>query len=54
MGYDSVDATVQGIQEGFPAREGYTGSVLVTRYNLNDEEIQAVLNPGRDNPLTDT
>lgn len=54
MGYDGVNAAVQAIREGAPPEGGDTGSVLVTQDNLNDEEIQAVLNPSCDNPPTDT
>jgi len=54
MGYGGVNAAVQVIWEGSPAGDGDTGSVLVTRDNLDDEEIQAFLNSGCDNPPTGT
>ncbi len=54
MGYDGVNAAVQGIREGTPPEGGDTGSVLVTQDNLNDDEIQAVLNPTCDDPPTQT
>ncbi len=52
MGYDDVNAAVREIREGSP--DGDTGSILATRENLDDEEIQAVLNPSCDSPPTDT
>jgi len=54
MGYDGVNAAVQGIRRGTPPEGGDTGSVLVTQDNLNDDEIQAVLNPTCDDPPTQT
>jgi ribose transport system substrate-binding protein len=45
---------VQGIRRGTPPEGGDTGSVLVTQDNLNDDEIQAVLNPSCADPPTQT
>jgi ribose transport system substrate-binding protein len=54
MGYDGVNAAVEEIRTGTPSSGGDTGSVLVTQDNMNNDEIQAVLNPSCDNPPTKT
>jgi ribose transport system substrate-binding protein len=54
MGYDGVNAAVEAIRTGTPSSGGDTGSVLVTKDNMNNDEIQAVLNPSCDNPPTKT
>jgi ribose transport system substrate-binding protein len=54
MGYDGVNAAVEEIRMGTPSSGGDTGSVLVTQDNMNNDEIQAVLNPSCDNPPTKT
>jgi len=51
-GYDGVNAAVEMIREGIQVEGADTGSILVTQENPNDSEVQAVLYPSCDNPLT--
>ncbi|MBA2691989.1 MAG: substrate-binding domain-containing protein [Rubrobacter sp.] len=53
MGYDGTNAAVEEIRTGESVEGGDTGSTLVTQDNIDDEEVQAVLNPSCDNPPTD-
>jgi ribose transport system substrate-binding protein len=50
MGYEGVDAVVKMIRTGKNVEGEDTGSFLVTKDNLNDPEIQAVLHPSCENP----
>ncbi|MGH3089812.1 MAG: ABC transporter substrate-binding protein [Rubrobacteraceae bacterium] len=50
MGYDGVDAAVRIIREGASVESEDTGSTIVTRENLSDPEVQAVLNPSCEDP----
>ncbi|QIN79558.1 substrate-binding domain-containing protein [Rubrobacter marinus] len=52
MGFDGVNAAVGAIREGAAPESGDTGATLVTQENLNDEEVQAVLQPSCENPPT--
>ena len=50
MGYEGVEAAVKTIRTGNGVEGGDTGSYLVTKDNVNDPEIQAVLRPTCENP----
>jgi ribose transport system substrate-binding protein len=50
MGYEGVEAAVKTIRTGNGVEGGDTGSYLVTKDNVNDPEIQAVLRPSCENP----
>jgi ribose transport system substrate-binding protein len=50
MGYEGVDAAVKIIRTGKSVEGEDTGSFLVTKDNLDDPEIQAVLHPSCENP----
>jgi ribose transport system substrate-binding protein len=50
MGYDGTNAAIDIIREGAKVESEDTGSTIVTRDNLDDEEVQSVLNPSCDNP----
>lgn len=52
MGYDGVNAAVGAIREGEQLKSGDTGATLVTKENLKDPEVQAVLKPSCENPPT--
>ncbi len=55
MGYDGANAAIEEIRTGESADTGGdTGATLVTQDNIDNEEVQAVLNPSCDNPPTDT
>jgi len=50
MGYEGVEAAAKTIRTGNGVEGGDTGSYLVTKDNVNDPEIQAVLRPSCENP----
>jgi ribose transport system substrate-binding protein len=50
MGYDGTNAAVKMIREGATVESQDTGSTIVTKDNLNDPEVQAVLKPSCENP----
>src|SRR3712207_258761 len=50
MGYDGARAAVEIIREGANVESQDTGATIVTKENLEDEEVQSVLNPSCDNP----
>jgi ribose transport system substrate-binding protein len=50
MGYDGVNAAVKIVREGATVEGQDTGATIVTRDNLEDEEVQSVLNPSCENP----
>ena len=50
MGYDGTNAAVKIIREGAQVESQDTGATIVTKDNLEDEEVQSVLNPSCDNP----
>ncbi len=52
MGYDGANAAIEEIRTGEGVEGGDTGATLVTQDNIDDEEVQAVLNPSCDNPPT--
>lgn len=53
MGYDGTNAAIGEIRTGEPVEGGDTGATLVTQENIDDEEVQAVLDPSCENPPTD-
>lgn len=53
MGYDGVNAAVDKIRDGADIQDGDTGATIVTQENIDDEEVQAVLDPSCENPPTD-
>ncbi len=50
MGYDGTNAAIEIVRSGDPVEGGDTGSVLITRDNVDDEEVQAILNPSCEDP----
>lgn len=52
MGFEGVNAAVQMIRQGKQVQSGDTGVTIVTKENLDDPEVQAVLNPSCENPPT--
>lgn len=54
MGYDGANAAIEEIRTGESVESGDTGATLVTQENIDDEEVQAVLDPSCDNPPTGT
>jgi ribose transport system substrate-binding protein len=50
MGYDGTNAAVKIIREGAKVESQDTGATIVTKDNLEDEEVQSVLNPSCENP----
>jgi ribose transport system substrate-binding protein len=50
MGYKGVSAVIKMVREGAPAKSEDTGGSLVTRENLREPEIKAVLEPSCANP----
>jgi ribose transport system substrate-binding protein len=50
MGYDGTNAAVKIVREGATVESQDTGATIVTKDNLEDEEVQTVLNPSCDNP----
>jgi ribose transport system substrate-binding protein len=52
MGYDGVNAAVTMIRKGKPVSSADTGVTFVTKDNLGDPDVQAVLKPSCDNPPT--
>ena len=50
MGYDGVNAAVKIVREGATVESQDTGATIVTRDNLQDEQVQSVLNPSCENP----
>ena len=55
MGYDGVNLAVKGIRNPDAKLQSIdTGAALITKDNVNDPEIKALLNPSCDNPPTKT
>jgi len=55
MGYDGVNLAVKGVRNPDAKLQSIdTGAALITKENVNDPEIQALLNPSCDNPPTKT
>ncbi len=52
MGYDGANAAIEEVRTGEGVEGGDTGATLVTQDNIDDEEVQAVLNPSCDDPPT--
>lgn len=52
MGYAGVSAAIEMIRTGESVEGGDTGSILVTRDNVDSEDVQATLNPSCENPPT--
>ena len=50
MGFDGVNAAVEMIRTGETVEGGDTGATIVTKQNVDDQEVQAVLNPSCENP----
>ena len=50
MGYDSVTAMVKQIRGGAKSRNEDTGVTLVTKDNINDSKVKAVMTPSCSNP----
>src|SRR5258708_25142410 len=50
MGYDSLNAIVKIIRQHATFTSEDTGVTFVTKHNLNDSSVQAVLNPSCQNP----
>ena len=50
MGYDGTNAAVKIVREGATVESQDTGATIVTKDNLQDEEVQSVLNPSCENP----
>jgi ribose transport system substrate-binding protein len=50
MGYEGVDAAVKIIRTGKKVESEDTGSFLITKDNVDDPKIQAVLHPSCENP----
>ncbi len=50
MGYDGVNAAIKMVRQGAEVQGQDTGATIVTKNNLNDPEVQAVLNPSCENP----
>ncbi|CAN5876526.1 ABC transporter substrate-binding protein [soil metagenome] len=54
MGYDGVNSAVKNLRQGAKLQSVDTGAALITKDNVNDPEIKALLNPSCDNPPTKT
>jgi ribose transport system substrate-binding protein len=55
MGYDGVNLAVKGIRNPDTKLQSIdTGAALITKDNVDDPEIKALLNPSCDNPPTKT
>lgn len=54
MGYDGVNSAVKNIRQGAKLQNIDTGAALITKDNVNDKEIKALLKPSCDNPPTST
>ena len=52
MGYEGVEAAVRKIRENADIESQNTSVTLVTRDNVDDPEVQAVLHPSCENPPT--
>ena len=52
MGFKGVNGVVDMIRNGAKPKSEDTGSTVVTKENLNSDEVQAVLKPSCDNPPT--
>jgi ribose transport system substrate-binding protein len=52
MGYDAVNAIVKRIRNGQKSRGEDTGVTFVTKQNINDPKVQALLKPSCANPPT--
>jgi ribose transport system substrate-binding protein len=52
MGYDGVNSAVKNIRQG--AKLQNIDTALITKDNVNDKEIKALLKPSCDNPPTST
>nr|BBH93173.1 ABC transporter substrate-binding protein [Thermogemmatispora argillosa] len=50
MGYDSVNAMVRILRQHATVHSEDTGVTILTKANLNDPKVQAVLNPSCQNP----
>jgi len=50
MGYDSLSAVVKMIRTGAQVQSEDTGVTFLTKANINDPKVQAVLNPSCANP----
>jgi len=50
MGYDSLNAVVKMIRTGAQVQSEDTGVTFLTKANINDPKVQAVLNPSCANP----
>jgi ribose transport system substrate-binding protein len=50
MGYDGVNAVVKQLREGTKPQSGDTGVTIVTKENLDDPDVKAVLEPSCDKP----
>jgi ribose transport system substrate-binding protein len=50
MGFDSVNAMVQTVRTGRVASSEDTGVAFVTKENINDPHVQAILQPSCVNP----
>jgi len=50
MGFDGVNAITKQLREGTKPSSGDTGVTIVTKSNLDDPEVKAVLKPSCDNP----
>ena len=54
MGYDGVNLAVKGLRGGGSLKNVDTGAALITKDNVNNKEIKALLKPSCDNPPTKT
>jgi ribose transport system substrate-binding protein len=52
MGYDSVNAIVKRIRQGTAAKSEDTGVTFVTKSNISDPKVEALLKPSCSNPPT--
>lgn len=50
MGYDGVGAAVEEIRTGNSVEGGDTGATLITKNNIDDEQVQSILDPSCDDP----
>lgn len=50
MGYDGVNAAVKMVRQGVEVKGQDTGATIVTKDNVEDPQVQAVLNPSCENP----
>ena len=55
MGYDGVNLAVKGIRGGGQLKSIDTGATLVTKDNLDDPKVKAILDPscGNKPPVTE-